>query len=102
GEIAAEEDDVDAAIVFVDFGKHFERIVAAAIVDKNELVGFGDAVHHFGQLHVQSRYVFLFVEERNDNRVPDAGDFISHSLGQETQGAKRIPENSQAASAAKL
>src|SRR5580704_7655291 len=72
-EIAAEADDIDAVIVLVNVGKNFERVIAAAIVDENELVGLADGVHDLGDLHVERRDVFLLVEERDHNRVANCG-----------------------------
>ena len=72
-EIAAEADDVDAMIVLVNVGENFERVIAAAIVDENELVGLADGVHYLGDLHVERRDVFLLVEEGDHNRVANCG-----------------------------
>ena len=64
--------------MLVDVGKHLESVVLASVVHKHQFIVLADSVHHFGQLHVQGRDVFLFVKERNDNRELD-GRIASHS-----------------------
>ncbi len=80
-EIPPQPHQVDAPVVLVNFGEHFERIVLAAVIHEHQFVWLADAVHHFGQLHVERWDVFLFVVERNDNGILD-WRIASHSFAQ--------------------
>ena len=56
--ISAQADQIHPPVVLVNFGKHPERVVAAAVIHKHELIRLADRVHHFGQLHVQMAECF--------------------------------------------
>ena len=68
-EISAQPHQVHAGIMLVDVTKNCECVIAAAIVDENQLIGFAERIHHFCQFQIQGGYVFLFVEERDNNRI---------------------------------
>ena len=55
--------------MLVDVTKNDECAIAAAVVDKNQFIGLAERIHHFSQFHIQGSYVFLFVEERDNNRI---------------------------------
>ncbi len=78
-EIAPQPHQIHPAIMLVNVGKHLERIIAAAVVDKNQLIAFADRVHHLCDFHVQRWNVLLLVIERDDDGISDAG-FASHTV----------------------
>ncbi len=79
-EIAAQAHKIDSAVMLINVGENFEGVIAASVVDKHQLVRFADGIHNFGELHVQGWDVFLFVEERDDDRVAHRR-FTSHAVG---------------------
>ncbi len=68
-EIPPQPHQIHAPVVLVNFRKHLERFVLAAVIHKHQFVRLAEPVHHFGELHVKWWDVFLFIEERNDNGI---------------------------------
>src|SRR5882672_6062130 len=68
-EIPPQPHQIHAPVVLVNFRKHLERFVLAAVIHKHQFVRLAEPVHHFGELHVEGWDIFLFIEERNDNGI---------------------------------
>ena len=68
-EIPPQPHHIHPPVVLENIFEHFVGFVAAAVVHKNNFIGFAQPVHHFRQPHVQRGNVFLFVEERYDNGI---------------------------------
>ena len=67
--IALETDDGDARIIKGNLAENLRSRVAALIVHINELDGFKAAGHHIGEAGVEFADAFLFVVNRDDDRI---------------------------------
>ena len=66
-EVAAQLDHDDPAVDRGDLLQQRKRIVAAAIVDENQLEGLSGGFHDHPQAVVQLGYVLFFVMKRYDD-----------------------------------
>ena len=64
--VSAKLDDLNPRIPLMEGGKHLDRPIGAAVVDKHHLEALGPAVHHLGDPAVQGRQAFLLVVDRKN------------------------------------